>query len=178
MCYYLKKTGLLLSIILLTCSCEKIILQNASDSSLITKTSLENFDFSNFSSSDEFDDYLDFLDDYVPNNAYELLNNVNCDSTVFVQEDLVFSNIGNAFPVWHSLSIQEKYVVLDSTIKITCFGMKKAEKRLEAFIREQHRCWANGLLTEQQCKENIQVAVEEFNRRYNRNYPEDKLGPQ
>lgn len=174
----IKSSLLLLSIVLLTYACEKNCLQDSSDSSLIMKASIDNFDISYFSSSDEFCNYLEFLDDFVPSNAYALLHNVNCDSTVFIQEDLIFSNIGNTFPVWQNLSVQEQYVVLDSAIKLTCFGMKKAEKRLEAFIREQHRCWANRLLTEQQCKENIQTAVEEFNRRYHRNYPEDRMGPQ
>ena len=56
-------------------------------------------------------------------------------------------------------------------------GMKKAEKRLTAYREMLHYQYKHGWISVEEYYHNLQIAVQQFNLRYNRNYPYDRMYP-
>ena len=151
---------------------QRAYLESPTTNQMDSLSNILGFNLLDFSESESFNHYLDFLDTvevlYLLTDSEPLLE---------VMRSSVFAEMAYEFPTFSNLTYEQQNDVINTSIGYVCMGMKKAEKRLTAYREMLHYQYKHGWISVEEYYHNLQIAVQQFNLRYNRNYPYDRMYP-
>jgi len=151
---------------------QKAYLESPTTNQMDSLSNIMGFNLLDFSESESFNHYLDFLDTvevlYLLTDSEPLLE---------VMRNSVFAEMVYEFPMFSNLTFELQYDVINTSIGYVCMGMKKAEKRLTVYREMLDYQYKHGWISAEEYNHNLQIAVQQFNLRYNRNYPYDRMFP-
>lgn len=128
-----------------------------------------------FALSEPFAAYLACLDTFSVSYSSRVSNDTVALGGWFMSLEMqmlqVINEMACAFPGYANMDEYSRNELHVSAIDIACYGLRRAVKKLEAYIHLQQTLYAGGIITKEQFNHDTNAMIDAYNTQYGQNYP-------